>query len=245
MTRFVVYNRDTESGGPAALVVAARSSTDSCFGSALPLSLDSSTRAPIPTTVSDGADHAVQATTRLNLLSPVNPPRSWSPARPACVLPALKVTMRSQRNILPAGPSAASSASSERESTPQSSTGTALNVLRRRPQTKIACTSCRRKKSKCGGQRPVCSLCASMDRTRCEYDAGPDITRFAALKIKHEELQRRVTLFEELFRLLSICSEAESVEIIHRMRTVNIETDLEDLVKFIKNANLLMQLASA
>ncbi|GKT92445.1 nitrogen assimilation transcription factor [Colletotrichum tofieldiae] len=84
-----------------------------------------------------------------------------------------------------------------------------------------------------------------MDRTRCEYDAGPDITRFAALKIKHEELQRRVTLFEELFRLLSICSEAESVEIIHRMRTVNIETDLEVLVKFIKNANLLMQLASA
>lgn len=153
--------------------------------------------------------------------------------------------MKPQREILPAGPTAASSASSERESTPQSATGTASNAPRRRPQTKIACTSCRRRKSKCDGQRPVCSLCAGMGRTRCEYDAGPDVTRFAALKTKHEELQRRVTLFEELFRLLSMRSEGESVEIIRRMRTANIETDLEDLVKFIKNADLLMQLSSA
>lgn len=84
-----------------------------------------------------------------------------------------------------------------------------------------------------------------MGRTRCEYDAGPDVTRFAALKTKHEELQRRLSLFEELFRLLSMRSEPESVEIIRRMRTLNIETDLDDLVKFIKNADLLIQLASA
>ncbi|GJC82878.1 nitrogen assimilation transcription factor nit-4 [Colletotrichum liriopes] len=152
--------------------------------------------------------------------------------------------MKPQREILPAGTTAASSASSERESTPQSATGTTSSAPRRRPQTKIACTSCRRRKSKCDGMRPVCSLCAGMGRTRCEYDAGPDVTRFAALKSKHEELQRRVALFEELFRLLSMRSEAESIEIIRRMRTTNVETDLEDLVKFIKNADLLMQLAS-
>ncbi|GKT50715.1 nitrogen assimilation transcription factor nit-4 [Colletotrichum spaethianum] len=152
--------------------------------------------------------------------------------------------MKPQREILPAGPTAASSASSERESTPQSATGTTSSAPRRRPQTKIACTSCRRRKSKCDGMRPVCSLCAGMGRTRCEYDAGPDVTRFAALKTKHEELQRRVALFEELFRLLSMRSEAESIEIIRRMRTTNVETDLEDLIKFIKNADLLMQLAS-
>ncbi|KAK1978421.1 hypothetical protein LZ30DRAFT_752171 [Colletotrichum cereale] len=92
--------------------------------------------------------------------------------------------------------------------------------------------------------RPVCSLCAGMGRTRCEYDAGPDVTRFAALKTKHEELQRRLALFEELFRLLSMRSDAESLEIINRMRTTNIATDLEDLVRFIKNADLLMQLSS-
>ncbi|UQC83349.1 uncharacterized protein CLUP02_08844 [Colletotrichum lupini] len=151
----------------------------------------------------------------------------------------------STRELLPAGPTAASSASSERETTPQSATGTTSSAPRRRPQTKIACTSCRRRKSKCDGQRPVCSLCAGMGRTRCEYDAGPDVTRFAALKTKHEELQRRLSLFEELFRLLSMRSEPESVEIIRRMRTLNIETDLDDLVKFIKNADLLIQLASA
>ncbi|KAF6810300.1 Nitrogen assimilation transcription factor nit-4-like protein 5 [Colletotrichum musicola] len=150
--------------------------------------------------------------------------------------------MKPQRELLPAGPAAPSSASSERESTPQSATGT--SAPRRRPQTKIACTSCRRRKSKCDGQRPVCSLCAGMGRTKCEYDAGPDVTRFAALKSKHEELQRRLALFEELFRLLSMRSEAESIEIIRRMRTANMETDLDDLVKFIKNADLLIQLAS-
>lgn len=152
--------------------------------------------------------------------------------------------MKPQRELLPAGPTAASSASSERETTPQSATGTTSFAPRRRPQTKIACTSCRRRKSKCDGQRPVCSLCAGMGRTRCEYDAGPDVTRFAALKTKHEELQRRLSLFEELFRLLSTRSEPESVEIIRRIRTLNIETDLDDLVKFIKNADLLIQLAS-
>ncbi|TDZ44823.1 hypothetical protein CTRI78_v009316 [Colletotrichum trifolii] len=84
-----------------------------------------------------------------------------------------------------------------------------------------------------------------MGRTKCEYDAGPDVTRFAALKSKHEELQHRVSLFEELFRLLSMRSEGEAVEIIRRMRTTNMETDLDDLIKFIKNADLLIQLASA
>ncbi|KAF4827221.1 hypothetical protein CGCSCA4_v015039 [Colletotrichum siamense] len=83
-----------------------------------------------------------------------------------------------------------------------------------------------------------------MGRTKCEYDAGPDVTRFAALKSRHEELQHRVSLFEELFRLLSMRSEAESVEIIRRVRITNIETDLDDLIKFIKNADLLIQLAS-
>ncbi|KAL0937684.1 nitrogen assimilation transcription factor [Colletotrichum truncatum] len=157
--------------------------------------------------------------------------------------------MKAQRELLPAGLAAASSASSERESTPQSTAGGSggnggASAPRRRPQTKIACTSCRRRKSKCDGQRPVCSLCAGMGRTKCEYDAGPDVTRFAALKSKHEELQGRIALFEELFRLLSMRSEAESIEIIRRMRTANMETDLDDLVKFIKNADLLIQLAS-
>ncbi|WQF84240.1 Putative zn(2)Cys(6) fungal-type DNA-binding domain-containing protein [Colletotrichum destructivum] len=151
--------------------------------------------------------------------------------------------MRSQRQILPAGSPAASSASPEQGSTPQYATGISSSAPRRRLHTKIACTSCRRRKLECDGQRPMCSLCASTGRTRCEYDAGPDVTRFAALKTKHEELQRRVTFLEDLFRLLSMRSEAESVEIIGRMRIAIIETDLEDLVKSIKNADLLVQLA--
>ncbi|GKT51838.1 uncharacterized protein ColSpa_12019 [Colletotrichum spaethianum] len=84
-----------------------------------------------------------------------------------------------------------------------------------------------------------------MGRAMCEYDGGPDVTRFAALKSKHKELQRRVTLFEDFIRLLPMRPEVESVKIIGRMRIANIETDLEDLVKFIKNADLLVRMASA
>ncbi|KAK1974332.1 hypothetical protein LZ30DRAFT_608259 [Colletotrichum cereale] len=88
-------------------------------------------------------------------------------------------------------------------------------------------------------------MCASMGRTVFEYDGGPDVTRFAALKTKHEELQRRITLFEEFFCLLSWRSGAESVESIGRMRTTNVKTDLKDVVKFIKKTDLLVRLASA
>ncbi|OHE90347.1 hypothetical protein CORC01_14360 [Colletotrichum orchidophilum] len=84
----------------------------------------------------------------------------------------------------------------------------------------------------------------SSEEIQVRWPASP-FTRFAALKTKHEGLVRRVTLFEELFGLLLMRSEAETVEIIGRMRTVNTETDSEDRVKFIKNADLLMQLASA
>ncbi|OBR06470.1 C6 transcription factor [Colletotrichum higginsianum IMI 349063] len=153
--------------------------------------------------------------------------------------------MKYQREILPSGPSVASSVSSGRDLTPQSVTRAASSAPRRHPLTKIACTFCRRRKSKCNGHCPVCSMCASMGCAMCKYDGGPDVTRFAALKTKHEELQHRITLFEEFFHLLSMRSEAESVEIIGRMRIANIETDLEDLVKFIKNADLLVQMASA
>ncbi|KAK2047898.1 hypothetical protein LZ31DRAFT_582532 [Colletotrichum somersetense] len=238
MTRLIPENRDirSEAAGGSALAVEARSGSGSAlspFGFAHPRAHSFSGRR--------SRRHDYYYTPTLPITSHR---RTWLPTRPARGLPVLKVTMKPQRDILPAGPTAASSASSERESTPQSATGSTPSAPRRRPQTKIACTSCRRRKSKCDGMRPVCSLCAGMGRTKCEYDAGPDVTRFAALKTKHEGLQRRLALFEELFRLLSMRSDAESLEIISRMRIANIETDIEDLVKFIKNADLLMQLSS-
>jgi len=242
MTRSIPENRDirSEAAGGSALAVEARSGSGSGSGSALSLFGFAH-----PHAHSFSGQRSRRHGYYYTPTPPITSPRrTWLPTRPARGLRMLKVTMKPQRDILPAGPTVASSASSERESTPQSATGSTPSAPRRRPQTKIACTSCRRRKSKCDGMRPVCSLCAGMGRTNCEYDAGPDVTRFAALKTKHEGLQRRLALFEELFRLLSMRSDAESLEIISRMRTANIETDLEDLVKFIKNADLLMQLSS-
>ncbi|KZL75259.1 nitrogen assimilation transcription factor NIRA [Colletotrichum tofieldiae] len=152
--------------------------------------------------------------------------------------------MKTVREFLPATLKAASNSSPKRASTPQYAIRTIATAARRRPQTQIACNSCRRRKSKCDGLRPACSLCAGKGRTTCEYDAGPDVTRFAALKSKHEELQRRLALLEELFRLLFTRSYGESIEIIRRMRATDMEIDFENLVKFIRNGDMLVHLAS-
>ncbi|RAH67131.1 uncharacterized protein BO66DRAFT_379698 [Aspergillus aculeatinus CBS 121060] len=49
------------------------------------------------------------------------------------------------------------------------STATSSSVPTSRPRAKQACLPCRRKKSKCPGQRPVCAHCARL-RQPCSYD---------------------------------------------------------------------------
>ncbi|OJK02251.1 hypothetical protein ASPACDRAFT_58597 [Aspergillus aculeatus ATCC 16872] len=49
------------------------------------------------------------------------------------------------------------------------STNTSSSVPNPRPRAKQACLPCRRKKSKCPGQRPVCAHCARL-RQPCSYD---------------------------------------------------------------------------
>lgn len=155
--------------------------------------------------------------------------------------------MRPFRELLPAHLNAEEKSESGEEAegaAPTSSSSSSSNA-RKRPQTRIACDPCRRKKSKCDGRRPVCSTCASAGLHECDYDGEPDLTRTAALKKKYEQLQHRLQLFEELFHLLSLRSDDESVEIIRRMRTANLDSDLEDLVRFIKDGDMLMQLCAA
>ncbi|ROT37566.1 hypothetical protein SODALDRAFT_200087 [Sodiomyces alkalinus F11] len=155
--------------------------------------------------------------------------------------------MKSLREILPAPASqtTANSPVDESEPTPTPQARSS-SVGRRRPQTRVACTPCRRKKSKCDGRRPVCSACTNAGSPQdCEYDADPDISRVAALRKKSEDLQRRVALLEELFHLLALRPEQDSIEILRRMRTTNYQTDLEHLVKFIREGDLLVQAATA
>ena len=51
--------------------------------------------------------------------------------------------------------------------------------------TIVACVNCRRRKTKCDGQRPQCSQCKARDGTQCHYDMN--------------EEQRRLTYLREAF----------------------------------------------
>jgi hypothetical protein len=91
----------------------------------------------------------------------------------------------------------------------------------------------------------VCTTCAAAGLQECEYDGDPDLTRAAALRKRNDELQRQIALYDQLFTVLSGRSEAESIDILRRIRRANIRTDLEELVRFINDGDLLVQLSTA
>lgn len=60
-----------------------------------------------------------------------------------------------------------------------------------------ACLSCRRRKMKCDGSRPVCQQCTRANRTAdCEYDEGKSKTRTQLLQEKIQRLELRIQEME-------------------------------------------------
>ncbi|KAI2465995.1 hypothetical protein F4781DRAFT_445511 [Annulohypoxylon bovei var. microspora] len=112
---------------------------------------------------------------------------------------------------------------------------------RGRRQVTAACEACRRRKSKCNAERPKCSLCVRHD-TDCRYATAPTETHSQALKRKHNELQDRITPYEELFDILKSKSETESLEIFKRIRSGN---DVGSILRQARDGDLLMQLSLA
>lgn len=56
-----------------------------------------------------------------------------------------------------------------------------------------ACLSCRKRKMKCDGSRPVCQQCSRANRAAdCEYDDGKTKTRTQILQEKIQRLEARV-----------------------------------------------------
>ncbi|KAG7140884.1 hypothetical protein HYQ45_002393 [Verticillium longisporum] len=111
--------------------------------------------------------------------------------------------MKPYRELLPANASVADDA----DPAEASSTSSISSSKKRAPQTKVACSACRRKRTKCDGGRPVCSTCAATTRRSAE--------------------------------------EYESIAIIRRMRTTNLDEDIENLISFIKSGDLLIMFHSA
>ncbi|KAL2261349.1 hypothetical protein VTK26DRAFT_4346 [Humicola hyalothermophila] len=174
--------------------------------------------------------------------------RSISPANP-------QQAGGSLRRLLPA-PSASSSHSSLSEvngspTTPgspgvaitaASGPGTARPVPARRKRgqaTTAACGACRKRKSKCDGGRPRCSICRDRG-TVCEFDTNAEETHTQALKRKYHELQVQKSTFEQIYNVLQSRPEQEAEEVFRRIRT---GADASSILRHVNYGDVLVQLA--
>ncbi|KAI1865349.1 uncharacterized protein JN550_008397 [Neoarthrinium moseri] len=105
---------------------------------------------------------------------------------------------------------------------------------------RAACEYCRKRKSRCSGERPQCSACTKRGR-ECVYEtASSGETIPQALKRKHTALEQESNAYRELYHLLQNASPSESQDILLRIR---LGADVNTLVRQVKDGNLLLQLA--
>ncbi|KAK1757423.1 hypothetical protein QBC47DRAFT_155922 [Echria macrotheca] len=110
---------------------------------------------------------------------------------------------------------------------------------RKRQATTAACGACRRRKSKCNGERPKCSVCRDRG-TECEFDTNATETHTQALKRKFVELQSQKTTYEQLFEFLQFKSDRDAKEIFRRIRA---GADIHSILRYVNYGDPLVQLA--
>ncbi|KAK0730418.1 hypothetical protein B0H67DRAFT_32036 [Lasiosphaeris hirsuta] len=116
---------------------------------------------------------------------------------------------------------------------------TPLHPLRKRQATTAACSACRRRKSKCNGQRPRCSVCRDRG-TECEFDTNATETHAQALKRKYSELQSQKTTYQQIFSLLQTRPEQEAEDLLQRIRR---GADANSILRHVNYGDVLVQLA--
>ena len=107
-----------------------------------------------------------------------------------------------------------------------------------RDRVASACDQCRARKIKCNGERPVCIECVKRS-TSCHYATRSSETQGQALKRKYDALEAENEAYVELFKLIRTSSDSESYELLRRVRKGH---DVEDVLREIKEADLLIQL---
>ncbi|GAB1321084.1 hypothetical protein MFIFM68171_11294 [Madurella fahalii] len=111
---------------------------------------------------------------------------------------------------------------------------------RKKAYSTAACETCRKRKAKCNAARPACGYCVSTG-VNCVYSTGSEReTHAQALKRKLTELSEREATYQQIFDHLRSRPEAESHEIVKRIRSGG---DPESILRHIEEADLLLQLA--
>ncbi|EME46540.1 hypothetical protein DOTSEDRAFT_51990 [Dothistroma septosporum NZE10] len=106
-----------------------------------------------------------------------------------------------------------------------------------------ACSACRRRKSRCDGQRPTCSRCQNL-RTDCHYEAEEGESRWSALRRRNQVLEAERDQLRELMAFVQNRPETEAQDIFQRIRS-STHDDLFMLLRAIKDGAMNMQQPSA
>lgn len=89
----------------------------------------------------------------------------------------------------------------------------------KRKNIDIACTSCRKRKERCDGQRPVCGSCEKRNIS-CSYAVvGGDPFRVTPLRRSFEALQIENQQWRELFNIVQKLPDAEAAQALGRIRS--------------------------
>jgi len=102
---------------------------------------------------------------------------------------------------------------------PSGSTPPAGPSRPKRTLIESACQACRRRKSKCNGQRPVCSKCESLG-SECLYETEEGESRWAALKRRNVQLEHERDLLGESLVWMRGCPESEALAVLGHFRDV-------------------------
>ncbi|KAJ1328951.1 transcriptional regulatory protein GAL4 [Microdochium nivale] len=103
---------------------------------------------------------------------------------------------------------------------------------------KGACEACRRRKVKCDGALPVCARCGR-GRKACRY---VEHLQPKVMKRKLDNTEDELQSHRELFRLIRSRPEADSLEIVRRIREGH---DVHSLLLHVRDGDLLVQMAVA
>ncbi|EXA32456.1 hypothetical protein FOVG_16291 [Fusarium oxysporum f. sp. pisi HDV247] len=115
------------------------------------------------------------------------------------------------RKLLPAPASKSKGTSSNSSRVPSLQP----RLLPRTNLTRIACEPCRKRKSKCCGERPKCKACINRG-LECHYQAS--YQDLLDLMRKHDEIQEKASIYERIYNLLINLPEQDSHAVLNRLR---------------------------
>lgn len=100
----------------------------------------------------------------------------------------------------------------------------------KRSVTQGACVMCKKRKSKCDGNRPACACCIQKN-SECVYELGPNEKPSQAMKRKNDEMQNELLDYRQLFDYLKLCPDHEANEMLRRIRTTSSDAPQPQRIK--------------